>query len=232
LHKEGKFKELGLSNFTAYEVAECVMIRNERGWLRPTIYQGMYNAISERSHAFRVLRSGSNSSKPRCRADHRMSPIRHNVVVYNPIAGGLFSGKLKSKDHLPEDSMSRFGAKSHNGENYRKRYYKDATFEALAMVEKAAEQHKLTMLEIALRWCVHHSALNVGSDGGDGIIIGVSNKGQLESNLKDLEKDPLPDDVVKVLDEAWLHVKAVAPVYWHGELKYGYDTKQALFAKA
>lgn len=100
------------------------------------------------------------------------------------------------------------------------------------MVEKAAEQHKLTMLEIALRWCVHHSALNVGSDGGDGIIIGVSNKGQLESNLKDLEKDPLPDDVVKVLDEAWLHVKAVAPVYWHGELKYGYDTKQALFAKA
>jgi aflatoxin B1 aldehyde reductase len=24
-----------------------VMICNERGWVRPTIYQGMYNAISE-----------------------------------------------------------------------------------------------------------------------------------------------------------------------------------------
>ena len=46
LHKEGKFKELGLSNFTSYEVAECVMICNERGWVKPTIYQGMYNAIS------------------------------------------------------------------------------------------------------------------------------------------------------------------------------------------
>lgn len=47
MHKEGKFVELGLSNFTAFEVAECVMICNERGWVRPTIYQGMLNAISK-----------------------------------------------------------------------------------------------------------------------------------------------------------------------------------------
>jgi aflatoxin B1 aldehyde reductase len=46
MHKEGKFVELGLSNYTAFEVAEIVMICNERGWVRPTIYQGMYNAIS------------------------------------------------------------------------------------------------------------------------------------------------------------------------------------------
>lgn len=47
LHKEGKFIELGLSNFTAFEVAEVVITCRERGWVRPTIYQGMYNAISE-----------------------------------------------------------------------------------------------------------------------------------------------------------------------------------------
>lgn len=47
LHKEGKFIELGLSNYTAFEVAEIVTICNERGWVRPTIYQAMYNAISE-----------------------------------------------------------------------------------------------------------------------------------------------------------------------------------------
>ena len=39
--------------------------------------------------------------------------------------------------------------------------------------------------------------------GQDGVIIGVSNLGQLESNLKDLEKGPLPDDVIK----AWLITK-------------------------
>lgn len=46
LHKQGKFVQLGLSNFTAFEVAEVVITCKERGWVRPTIYQGMYNAIS------------------------------------------------------------------------------------------------------------------------------------------------------------------------------------------
>jgi aflatoxin B1 aldehyde reductase len=47
LHKEGKFVELGLSNYTAFEVAEIVTLAAERGWVRPTIYQAVYNAISK-----------------------------------------------------------------------------------------------------------------------------------------------------------------------------------------
>lgn len=47
LHKEGKFVQLGLSNFTAFEVAEIVITCKDRGWVRPTIYQGIYNAISQ-----------------------------------------------------------------------------------------------------------------------------------------------------------------------------------------
>ncbi len=47
MHREGKFVRLGLSNFTAFEVAEVVITCKERGWVRPTIYQGMYNAISK-----------------------------------------------------------------------------------------------------------------------------------------------------------------------------------------
>ena len=46
IHKEGKFVNLGLSNFTAFEVAEIVTLCAERGWVRPTIFQAMYNAIS------------------------------------------------------------------------------------------------------------------------------------------------------------------------------------------
>ena len=41
LHKEGKFVQLGLSNFTAFEVAEVVMTCKYNNWVRPTIYQGM-----------------------------------------------------------------------------------------------------------------------------------------------------------------------------------------------
>jgi aflatoxin B1 aldehyde reductase len=47
LHKEGKFVQLGLSNFTSFEVAEIVTICNERGWVRPTIYQAIYNVFSK-----------------------------------------------------------------------------------------------------------------------------------------------------------------------------------------
>ncbi len=99
------------------------------------------------------------------------------------------------------------------------------------MIEKIAAKKGLTTLEIALRWCVHHSALNVKDDGGDGIIIGVSSLEQLKGNLTDLEKGPLDDETVEVLDQAWLICKATAPPYWHGELKYSYDTTKALFGK-
>jgi aryl-alcohol dehydrogenase-like predicted oxidoreductase len=47
LHKEGKFVQLGLSNYAAWEVAEIYNIAKERGWIKPSIFQAMYNAISE-----------------------------------------------------------------------------------------------------------------------------------------------------------------------------------------
>ena len=137
-----------------------------------------------------------------------------DIVIYNPLAGGLFSGKVKSADVKPDEG--RFGTKaSRIGAMYRERYFKDSTFQALKMIEEAAQKHNLTLLEIALRWCVHHSELKTREKGGnDGIIIGVSSFQQLEGNLADLEKGPLPEDVVKALDEAWLANKATAPTYW------------------
>jgi aflatoxin B1 aldehyde reductase len=45
LHKQGKFVQLGLSNFTAFEVAEVVMHCKYNNWVRPTIYQGMVSEI-------------------------------------------------------------------------------------------------------------------------------------------------------------------------------------------
>ena len=98
---------------------------------------------------------------------------------------------------------------------YRDRYFKDATFQALKIAEDAAQKHNLTLLEIALRWCVHQTALKTRANGGnEGVITGVSSMKQLEGNLADLEKGPLPDDVVKALDEAWMTSKATAPTYF------------------
>lgn len=123
----------------------------------------------------------------------------------------------------------RYSDTAQSGLLYRQRYFKDATFDALRLIEPVAEKHNLTLLEIALRWCVHHSALKMKDGGRDGVIIGVSSFSQLESNLKDLEKGPLPEEVVKVLEEAWLVAKPTTPNYWHLDLKYTYDTQEALF---
>jgi aflatoxin B1 aldehyde reductase len=115
---------------------------------------------------------------------------------------------------------------------YRGRYFKDATFDALRIVEESSKKHNLSMIEMALRWCVHHSALNMKGGGRDGVIVGVSSLAQLEGNLRDLEKGPLPEGVVKDLDEAWAVCKGTTANYWHLDLKYTYDTKAALGIKS
>jgi aflatoxin B1 aldehyde reductase len=144
------------------------------------------------------------------------------------VAGGLFSGKIKSADIEPEGG--RFSSKNPTGANYRNRYFKDSTFRALQTIERAVEKHPgLTLIETALRWAVHHSQLRIKNGGGDGILIGISSYEQLDSNLDNLEKGPLPDDVVKALDEAWQICKADAPNYWHKELAYKYETQEVLF---
>jgi aflatoxin B1 aldehyde reductase len=92
------------------------------------------------------------------------------------------------------------------------------------------EKHGLSMIETALRWTVHHSQLKI-KDGNDGILIGISSVAQLEDNLTNLEKGPLPEGVVKALDEAWEVSKADSVPYWHGELEYTYNTQEALFGE-
>lgn len=47
LYQEGKFKRFGISNYSGYEIAEIVMLCHSRGWVKPTIFQGLYNAVCE-----------------------------------------------------------------------------------------------------------------------------------------------------------------------------------------
>ncbi|EQL02061.1 aldo/keto reductase [Ophiocordyceps sinensis CO18] len=210
----GKFVRLGLSNFAAFEVAEVVMTCTSKGWVRPTVYQGMYNVITR-------------NLEPELFVACRRYGL--DIVVYNPIAGGLFSGKVRSKDMVPESG--RFSDKTPMGGMYRQRDFREGTFRSMQVIEAAVEKHGLSMIETALRWMVHHSKLQI-KEGADGILIGVSSVEQLEDNLENLEKGPLPEDVVRALDEAWMISKAESANYWHGELEYGYDTREALFGGA
>jgi len=103
---------------------------------------GMYNAIT---------RSIEQEVIPACRR------YGLDVVCYNPVAGGLFSGKYKSSEVPTEGRYS--DAVGRMGSMYRQRYFKDATWDALRVIEPVVEKHKLTMIETAFRWMTHHSKL-------------------------------------------------------------------------
>ncbi|KAF7192818.1 Aflatoxin B1 aldehyde reductase member 2 [Pseudocercospora fuligena] len=209
MYKQGKFKQLGLSNYAAFEVAEIVMLCKANEWVQPTIYQVMYNAIS------RSIESELISACRRYGLD---------IVVYNPIAGGLFSSKYSIETIPTEGRFSNVDGLV--GDTYRKKYFNDANFKALEIVEPVAKKYGLTLLEVAFRWLRHHSKLNM--EGNDGIVIGMSSLKQLEQNLKDLEKGALPQEVVEALDRAWLVTMPTSAGYVHGELEYEYDTRKAL----
>lgn len=142
-----------------------------------------------------------------------------DFVVYSPTAGGFLSGKYASKTELPKDG--RFSDSYLRGQWARSRYFQDSNFAAVELIRAASEKHRLTMIDVALRWLVHHSKLNILS-GNDGIIIGISKLDQLGSNIDALESKPLPDDVVEALESAWLLAKPQSTNYWHGELTYSY----------
>lgn len=48
---------------------------------------------------------------------------------------------------------------------YRARYLRDASFEALAVIEPVVKAYNLTLIETAFRWLLHHSSLKMGAKG-------------------------------------------------------------------
>ncbi|CAK5278230.1 unnamed protein product [Mycena citricolor] len=198
LYQEGKFKRFGISNYKSWEVAEIVGICERNGWVKPTVYQGLYNAIHRAAEPelFPCLR-------------------KFGIAFYefNPreFGGGFFTGRYSGMKS-GADSGSRFDNTHATGHMYRSRYWNEPYFETLAKVKEAGEKHGLTLPEIALRWINHHSLMK--REYGDSILIGASSMAHLRQNLIDLDKGPLPEDVVLVLDEAWTNrLKGVCTGY-------------------
>lgn len=114
--------------------------------------------------------------------------------AFNPIAGGFLAGG---------ESHERNRNGSYGTEEY---------FAAMELLDPVIEKHGLTLRECALRWVAHHSRLDV--EKGDAVLMGASSAAHLESNLRDLEKGPLPDEIVGLLDRGWERVKGVSGKYF------------------
>ncbi|EIW78932.1 Aldo keto reductase [Coniophora puteana RWD-64-598 SS2] len=190
LYKEGKFEYFGLSNYYSWEVAEIVTIAKAKGWIAPTVYQGVYNALERNieSELIPCLRKFGLS-----------------FVAYSPLARGLFGGvdpNAPAKGSRWDFSSSVMAPGLHMR-------YKGYT-EIFPQLTETLKRHNLSGAEVALRWLQHHSAL--GQE--DGIILGASSLEQLQANVEDSEKDPLPSAIVDLLQEMWVVNKGRSPPYF------------------
>ncbi|KAJ3147213.1 hypothetical protein HDU89_005811 [Geranomyces variabilis] len=195
LYSEGTFTELALSNYAAWEVMQIWNICKANGYVMPTLYQGMYNALARdcERELFPCLRE-----------------LGIRFYAYNPLCGGLLSGRYSFGDNAEEGS--RFDATKVQGKRYRERYWNQTYFSAIESIKKTCKEHSLTTVEVAHRWLSHHSKINYSL--GDGIIIGASSYDHAKQNLEDCEKGPLPQSVVDALDAAWQETRSIAPTYF------------------
>ncbi|KAK4096701.1 aflatoxin B1 aldehyde reductase member 2 [Parathielavia hyrcaniae] len=191
-YREGKIKKWGVSNYTADEVERFVNICEARGWVKPSVYQGHYNAIvrSGEKHLFPVLR-------------------KHGLAfyAYSPAASGFFAGNYRNPP-----PGGRFNQSHFLGVTYRDLYVKPAIMAAADRVVETAAQHGIGGHAASLRWTAHHSILS--AEHGDSLIVGASSVEQLKSNLNTIEQGPLPQDVVSALDAIFAEVGDEVPYHF------------------
>jgi len=190
-YRQGKFKRFGLSNYAAWQVAEIVELCNQNDWVQPTVYQGMYNALT---------RDVERELLP-CLANYNIS-----FYVYNPLAGGMLTGKHTSVDASPQ--RGRFAS----FDSYQDRYWKPDMFTMVSSFAKACEANDIVPANAALRWLIHHSDITNNADHA--IILGASSTEHLKQNLAACEQGPLPDAVLQALDDGWQQVRPVCIKYF------------------
>ena len=191
LHDQGKFRELGLSNYPAWMVAEVWHICQAHGWVLPTVYEGVYNPLTR----------GAEQELNDC-----MNHYGIRFYAYNPTMGGMLTGRYKSVDESPTDG--RFTRRP----GYQGKYWKKSNFEALDVIRKAVEPRGMTMTEATYRWLAYHSMLD--SYRGDAILIGASKLDHLTENINTVKAGPLPDDVVSAFENAWEVCRGDSRVYF------------------
>ena len=190
LFRQGKFRWLGLSNYAAWQVADIWHICKQNDWALPATYQGVYNALTR-------------NVEPELFPSLRKFGIK--FYAYNPLAGGLLTGKHLNVHKIPEDG--RFILKK----VYQDRYWKASYFNALEEIRNPCQSHKISMAEAALRWLKHHSLMSGANN--DGIIIGVSSMEHLKANLQASEAAELPKAIIEAYDKAWEITKIDCPLY-------------------
>jgi aryl-alcohol dehydrogenase-like predicted oxidoreductase len=184
LVEAGKIRFPALSNYAAWQVTEAQWIAADKGYVPATVTQPIYNLLA---------RGIEQEYLPMCR---RLGIF---TCIYNPLAGGLLTGKQQKDRPLP-------GTRFDNNQTYLNRYWHPAFFEAVDQLSSAARAHGRSLVSVALNWIYCHTQ-------ADCLIMGASRLDQYRENLAVLEDGPLDPDLLGLCDAIWAKLRGVAPKY-------------------
>ena len=122
-----------------------------------------------------------------------------STIAYNPLAGGLLTGKHKSETISPG---TRFDANP----LYQNRYWNQQNFKAVEQLKRIAADAGRSLVSLSLNWLLHHT-------GVDCIVLGASRMEQLEENLKACSEGPHSKATVEACDAVWKEFRGPSPIY-------------------
>jgi 1-deoxyxylulose-5-phosphate synthase len=173
-----------MSNYAAWQHCQALWISEKRGYKPPQVSQPMYNLLA---------RGIEQEYLPFCKA------FGISTVVYNPLAGGMLTGKQNRERPLPG---TRFDA----NQMYLDRYWHPAYFDAVDELQKISDEAGRSIIDLALNWLLFHTAT-------DCVILGASKIEQLEQTLDVFGQAPLDDATIARLDQVWQNLRGVTPNY-------------------
>jgi len=155
---QGKVRYVGCSNFLTYQLVRAIGRSETLGLIRLDSVQPRYNLL------FRQI---EREMLPFCGEDGV------GVIPYNPIAGGLLSGKHSRTAAPPEGSRFTLGSA---GGLYQDRYWHDREFDTVEQLRGLAAEAGMSLVTMAIAWVMANKVITAP-------IIGASRPEQLDDSL-------------------------------------------------
>lgn len=185
LVREGKIRYPAVSNYASWQILQMLWHCDNHGYLMPTVAQQMYNVIARGLDQEYLAFS---------------KEFGVGLVVYNPLAGGLLSGKHQ------QGSAPAPGTRFDGNKMYQDRYWHPEYFEAVNILSQVARESGMRLVDLSLRWLLSQPQV-------DSVILGATRIEHLRENLKASEAPPLEADVLKKCDAVWEKLRGVVPKY-------------------
>jgi aryl-alcohol dehydrogenase-like predicted oxidoreductase len=175
LVKSGKVRYIGCSNWLAFRLARAIGRSELKGLARFDCVQPRYNLL---------FREFERDLFPLCLEEGI------GIIPYNPMAGGLLSGKHDTTRPPTEGTRFTLGTAA---QNYQQRYWHDREFASVDQIRGVAADAGIPLPTLAVAWVLSQPEVTAP-------IVGASRPEQLDATLAAVET-PLPDDVRARLDE-------------------------------